>query len=317
MDDRLRVGELIGGYRITGHVTNGTYRAVDTRGRRVILELAQRDRWRDAAIHMLRAERVAAAIQHPGIARILERGALPDGRPWLAMEIPSGLGLYELIARRSLPGVEVTRLIRDVADVLAHAHSHGIVHRALTLRSIVLATGPRDYAISITDWGVLAETGVYAAPETRTGIVDGRADVYSLGMIAYLSVTQQFPSDHGIDDVPGVSAGLATLIARMLARVVDERPTAAEVRALANELLDTGAEHAIDNVIADATREAAEAATATPELISFAEDTEPNADDIVHVAGPRFGKPKWTPNPDFQITSERAPLATGEIEKKN
>jgi len=315
--DRLRVGEHIGGYRITGHVIDGTYRAVDARGRRVVIELAPRDGWRDAAIHMLRAERVAAAIQHPGIARILERGALADGRPWLATEVPSGIGLDDLIARRRLPGVEVMTLVRDVADVLAHAHAHGIVHRALTLRSIVLATGPRDYAISISDWGLLAETGVYAAPETRTGIVDGRADVYSLGVIAYRAVTQELPSDLGIDDVPGVSAGLATLIARMLARVVDERPTAAEVRALANELLDTGAEHAIDNVIADATREAAEAANAAPELISFAEDTEPNADDIIHAAGPRFGKPKWTPNPDFQITSERAPLATGEIDKKN
>jgi serine/threonine protein kinase len=317
MDDRLRVGEHIGGYRITGHVFDGTYRAVDARGGRVLLEIAPRDSWRDAAIHMLRAERVAAAIQHPGIARIRERGALPDGRPWLATEFPSGLGLYDLIARRPLPGVEVTTLIRDVADVLAHVHSHGVVHRALTPRSIVLATGPRDHAISITDWGLLAETGIYAAPETRTGIVDGRADVYSLGVIAYRAVTQQFPPEHGIDDVPGVSAGLATLVARMLAQVVDERPTAAEVRALANELLDSGAEHAIDNVIADATREAAEAAQATPELISFAEDTEPNADDIVHAGGPRFGKPKWTPNPDFQITSERGPIATGEIDKKN
>ena len=304
----LMVGNQVGPYRIISHLVGNTYRAVHaTTLRRALIELAPPDRWREVSVQMVRAQRLVESLHHPGIARIVDRGMLADRRPWIATEVPSGIGLYDLIARRELPPLELTTLVRHIADVLAYAHELGVVHRALTLRSIVLATGPRPFPVVIADWGMRSgDIGVYAAPEQSMGGGDGRADVYSLGVIAFRAATRQFPGDDGVFDVPGVPTGLATLIARMLAVDPNERPTAAEVRALAGELIMN--EHAV---------EAAEAATPVPELIPFSEESPPTADDIVYPGGPRFGKPKWTPNPDRAITSERAPTANGEIAKKS
>jgi serine/threonine protein kinase len=220
--------------------------------------------------------------------------------------VPSGIGLADLLARREMPPNELAMLIRDLAEVLAFAHAYGVVHRGLSLRSIVLATGPRSFPLVITDWGMrTAGLGVFAAPELTTyAEFDGRADVYSLGVIAFRAATCMFPGEGGVFDVPGVPTGLATLIARMLAIDPNERPTAAEVRALADELIaiDAGDEPT--------------AVTPVPELIRFGDETPPTADDVVYPGGPRFGKPKWTPAPELTIrTSERAPTASGEIKK--
>ena len=299
------VGDQVGSYRVISHLVGNTYRAVNvTTARRALLELAPPDNWREISLQMLRAQQLVESLHHPGIARIVDRGMLPDRRPWIATEVPSGIGLYDLIARRELPPTELTAMIRDIADVLAYAHALGVVHRALTLRSIVIATGTRAFPVVIADWGLRSgDIGVYAAPElSMSAVCDGRADVYSLGVIAFRAATRMFPGDDGIFDLPGVPAGLATLIARMLAVDPNERPTAAEVRALAAALVHN----------ADAMTRAA---TPVPELISFAEDSPPTADDIVFPGGPRFGKPKWTPNPDAPITSERAPTATGVVDK--
>jgi serine/threonine protein kinase len=304
----LVVGDQVGSYRVVSHLAGNTYRAVHVSGiGRVLLDISPPDNWREISLLMLRAQRMVESLQHPGIARIVERGILADRRPWIATEVPSGIGLYDLIARRELPALELAALIRDIADVLAYAHSLGVVHRALTLRSIVLATGPRHYPLSIADWGMRSgDIGVYAAPELSThDTIDGRADVYSLGVIAFRAATRKFPGTGGELEVAGVPAGLATLITRMLAIDPHQRITAAEVRALANELIAN--EDAL---------EAAAAATPVPELIRFAEDSPSTPDDIVYPGGPRFGKPKWTPSPDSPITSERAPTASGVITKK-
>jgi serine/threonine protein kinase len=312
MANRGIVGAQIGSYRIISHLVGNTYRAVHTvTARRALVEVAapiersDDGQWRDVRLQMLRAQRLVESMQHPGIARIVERGILPDHRPWIATDVPNGIGLSDVIARREMPPTELLAVIRDIADVLAYAHSLGVVHRALTLRSIVLVTGTRNFPIAIADWGMRAgDIGVYAAPElSMTAEPDGRADVYSLGVIAFRAATRKFPGDEGVFAVPGVPSGLATLIARMLAIDPNERPTAAETRALAGELLTN--ERAV---------EAAAAATPIPELIRFADETPPTADDVVFPGGPRFGKPKWTPNPDAAI-GERAQTAPGEIGK--
>lgn len=284
----LSVGDQVGPYRVVSHLAGTTYRAVHVSGAgRVLLELAPPDDWREMSLLMLRAQRLVESLQHPGIAHIVDRGILADRRPWIATEVPSGIGLYDLIARRELPARELAGLIRDIADVLAYAHALGVVHRALTLRSIVLATGPRSYPLSIADWGMRSgDIGVYAAPELSAQVaIDGRVDVYSLGVIAFRAATRTFPSE-AVRDVPGVPKGLGTLIAEMLAIDPNDRMTAAEVRALAHEL-----------VVGD-------------------DATAPMTDDIVHPSGPRFGKPKWTPSPDTPITSEHAPVVSGQITKK-
>jgi serine/threonine protein kinase len=293
---RLAAGERIGSYRIVGHLVGDTYRAIHVAvPRRALIDVGSVDNWRQVGMQMLRAQLLVEQLQHPGIARIVERGMLADRRPWIATEVPSGLGLYDLVARRAMPTTEMVALIRDVADVLAYAHSLDVIHRALTFRSIVLATGARAFPIAVVDWGrPLENLGVFSAPELTTAApYDGGVDVYSLGVIAFRVATGGFPGESGVYDVPDAPPGLATLIARMLAVDPNERPTAAEVRVVANELLGE-------------LREAEE----------FEEDTDPDGQDVVHASGPRFSRPRWTPAPDLVITSERAPTVSGEIRKK-
>ncbi len=308
----LAIGALVGPYRIVGALGGTAYRAVHAdKPRRVVIHVASADGWRDSALHVLRTARILEAIGHPGIARIVDRGVLPDRRPWWASDVPSGVGLYELIARREMPAAEVAALIHDLADVLAHAHERGVIHRALTLRSIVLATGARAFPLAITDWGVRGtDLGVYAAPEGDAG--DGRSDVFALGVIGYRAATRRFPEPDAsrADVVPG----LATLLARMLARDPLVRPTAIEVRALARELLSERSGDVVANAVAEA---AAQAETSSPELFAFAdESSQPNEDYAARVAFPRFAKPKWTPAPP--ISSEGAAHAeiAGEIVDK-
>jgi serine/threonine-protein kinase len=307
----LAIGALIGSYRIVGAFGDSAYRAVhEDKPQRVVIHVAPSDGWRDTALHVLRTARILEAIAHPGIARIVDRGVLPDRRPWWASDVPSGVGLFDLIARREMPAVEVAAMIHDLADVLVYAHERGVVHRALTLRSVVLATGTRAFPLAITDWGVRdTDLGVFGAPEGEAA--DGRGDVYALGVIGYRAATRRFPQpDASCSDVV---PGLATLLARMLVSDPAARPTAIEVRALARELL---AERSGD-VVAEAVAEAAEQAeSSSPELLAFADEaSQPNEDYDARVAFPRFAKPKWTPAPPIGSESPRAESPSELVDK--
>jgi serine/threonine protein kinase len=243
----VMIGDHIGAYRITGTLPNGAYSAVHRhQARKVQLVVA-------TARDLVEYARTIQALPHPGIATIVDRGALADGRPWLAIDVPSGLALFELIARRPMPSVEVAALIYNVAGVLAFAHDHGVAHGNLTLHSIVLVTGRRDLPVCITDLG-------------RSGNGDPKDDIHALGTIAYRAVSQLFPTAV-TDSVPAAEPALAELIVRMLATDPAERPTAAEVRAAAAELIDV--------------------------------------DDRVHVTA-RFAAPKWTPAPPINSDANPA-----------
>lgn len=287
---QLAIGDRVGSYRITGHFVDSTYRAVHAEtGRRALIDIGGVEDWREGGVRVLRVQRLLESMRHPGIARIVERGMLPDRRPWSATEVPNGIGLYELIGRRVMPALETAALIRDIADVLAYSHALGVVHRALTVRSILLATGPRTYPLAITDWGLVTDLGVFGAPELSTAQpYDGRVDVYALGVIAFRAATRRFPGEGGLFEVAEAPLALATLITRMLAIDPNERPTSAHVRLVAADLL--------------------------AEIGDTARFVRP-ADDIVK-AGPRIARPRWTPAPALPITSERAPTASGEIDKK-
>jgi eukaryotic-like serine/threonine-protein kinase len=296
----LRVGDQLGSYRITGHFIGTTYRAVHVEtARRALIDIGSVDNWRAGGVAVMRAQRVLDSMRHPGIVRITEYGMLGDRRTWLATEVPSGIALYELIGRRVMPPLETAALIRDVADVLAYAHALGVVHRALTLRSITMATGRRTFPLAIADWGLhVAELGAFGAPELSTTLpYDGRVDVYALGVIAFRAATGRFPGEGGVFEVGDAPPGLAALITRMLAIDPNERPASVQVKHVAQELVSE---------IMD-TRPFARATGHSAAQI----------DDVVHAATPRFAKPRWTPAPATPITSERAPTASGVIIKKS
>jgi hypothetical protein len=215
MGDDVLIGDHLGGYRVTGGGGERGYSAVHRHtGRRVQLFVARTG----AARELFERTRMFEALPHPGIARVVDRGVLADHRAWLAIDVPNGLPLFELVARRPLPSAEVSQLVHDVADVLAFAHERGIAHGSLTLRSVVVTTGARAFPIAIVDFGIV--------------VGDAAGDIAALGTIAYRAVTQLFPTAT-VEAVPGATPELAELIIAMLSREPSERPTAAAVRAAA------------------------------------------------------------------------------------
>jgi len=240
----LSPGEQVGAYRIARTYPGGGYRALhvatlDT----VHLDVRAPDagdEWREQAVRGLRAATLVAALAHPGVARILDRGVLADRRTWLASELPEGVPLSDVLARRDLTARETQALVHDVAAILAHAHERGLVHGAVHHHAIVMRTGERPYPIALGAWGDVFSSApdnlppspplftVYTAPELARGFAaDGRADVFAIGVLAHRALTGRFPTRPEL--VAAVPDDLAALIVRMLAVDPAHRPSAAEV----------------------------------------------------------------------------------------
>jgi len=205
-----------------------------------------------------------ARLQHPHIVPILKAGEV-DGLPYFVMPYVDGESVDVRLRRVSTLGVrETLGIMKDVARALAFAHEGGVVHRDIKPGNVLLAAG----SATVTDFGVakalssarrsgekgngLTNTGMslgtilYMAPEQAAGDpnIDGRADIYSLGITAYemLSGTAPFaalgpremltarltlpppPLSTIRKDVP---AGLERLIARCLAIDPADRPQTA------------------------------------------------------------------------------------------
>jgi serine/threonine-protein kinase len=175
------------------------------------------------------------ALNHPGIPRVYECGVLSDRRPWAAFQRVEGESLASAIANGPLPLVDVVLVLRDVADVLYHAHSRGVVHRRLTAESIV-RTRDRQYSVCLTQWdhALTLDTEVKIALNTRD-------DVYALGAIIFRALTGIVPEGHvtTANHCPSVPSELASLLDCMLDPDPVTRPTAAEVRERARWLADT------------------------------------------------------------------------------
>jgi len=237
----LSPGDQVGAYRIAGTYPGGGYRALHVATLDAAhLDVRSAEDWREQAIHNLRASTLVAALAHPGVARILDRGVLADRRTWLASELPEGVPLSDVLARRSLTARETEGLVHDVANVLAHAHERGLVHGAVHHHAIIMRTGERPYPIALGAWGDVFSCApdnlpptpplftVYTAPELARGrAADGRADVFAIGVLAHRALTDRFPTrPELLADVPD---DLAALIVRMLAVDPSHRPTALEV----------------------------------------------------------------------------------------
>lgn len=161
----------------------------------------------DARSRFLREADMAGRLQHPDIVQILDAGET-DGLAWIAMELIDGsdLGQHTQPARL-LPLPVVLRAIARVADALAYAHTRGVTHRDIKPENIMLDM-PRE-GVKVMDFGVarLADasrtrTGVvlgtptYMSPEQLSGQhVDGRTDLYSLGVTLFQLLTGRLPCE--------------------------------------------------------------------------------------------------------------------------
>ena len=156
-----------------------------------------------------REARVIAKLEHPGIVPIFSFGIASEERlPRMAMRLVAGGTLDTLIEAGRLDAGDTVTLIRQVADALDYAHAHGVVHRDVKPQNVLLDERGRvylaDFGIArdtegqsqLTKTGMINGTPEYMSPEQATGIrVDGRADVYSLGVVAYKCLVGRTPFD--------------------------------------------------------------------------------------------------------------------------
>jgi serine/threonine protein kinase len=147
-----------------------------------------------AAARLLAEGEVGKSLDHRGFARVLDLGTWA-GVPYLVLEALEGVDAEELgrVWGAWLPRTELLAFGEELALALAHLHARGWVHRDVSPRNVILAdTG----SVKLLDLGLVAPFGTasdavvgtvaYAAPEQVSGgCVDGRADVFSLGVILH------------------------------------------------------------------------------------------------------------------------------------
>ena len=275
-------------------------------------------------VQTLREACILEAISHPGVPIVYESGLLPDRRPWFAFELIHGPTLDDLLVPRALPIREVARVMRDLADILEHAHRRGVIHRGLRPDRIVMTT-QRRFPLCIPDWSEAiahdASASVpppdgsraYVAPELvhqdagGAERVDDRADMFALGAIAYRALTGTLPFNPVATNVPYLAARtrrpdtpreLATIIDSLLSVDRFDRPSAAEVRTELDWLLVNLPElqqHA-------APREPKPEPESESEDDVEAEGTPtiaPRASADVSRGAPRVRRPRWTPTVQY------------------
>ncbi|MEO7735855.1 MAG: protein kinase [Kofleriaceae bacterium] len=189
---------------------------------------------REAAVQLLREACILEALSHAGIPRVHECGVLGDRRPWAAIERMPGVTLERYAGGGPLALSDLVVALRDVADILRHAHDRGVVHRRLTAAAIV-RTQRRRSTYAIAAWGDACTL------DTAGGIaVDPRDDVSALGEIAFRALTGASPDGaaSAASLCPGAPPELIALLDQMLAEPV-ARPVATEVYDRALWLCDT------------------------------------------------------------------------------
>ncbi len=208
-DSGLAAGANVGDFTILSPLSAGgfgaVYRARDEHGREVALKVLHAHLASSPAIvaRFERESRAAASLAHPGIVKVLADGRLPDGRPWFAMELLHGRELEEeLRAAGPCSPLECLRILRAVAEALAAAHAHGIIHRDIKASNVFLAADRvvlLDFGVAklvdlesdqLTITGTTVGTPASMAPEqARGGPVDARTDVYGLGAMLFHMLT--------------------------------------------------------------------------------------------------------------------------------
>lgn len=253
----------VGPYTILGRLGEGgmarVYRARDPHGDLYALKIPHPDLLASEEYRQRfkrEAEIAMGLKRHPGICAVYDVRLPEDGGlPFLALEYVEGRTLRDMLNKAGrLPVPLAVRLAAQVARALDHAHRFGITHRDVKPENIMvtldgrvklmdlgIAKGTRERRITLT--GALVGTPGYMAPEQVEGNpVDGRADLYSLGMTLYEMVTGVLPFGAAGDPVqslvrrlteepeppsrhnPDLGPELEALILGLLARQPEDRP---------------------------------------------------------------------------------------------
>ena len=218
----------------------------------------------EARERFLREARMAAGLSHPHIVPI-HRVSESGGFVFFVMSYVEGESLGERLRTRGpLPPAEAARVMREVAWALAYAHGRGIVHRDVKPDNILLeaSTGRAlvtDFGIAhggrathpATDTGMIMGTAHFMSPEQAADApIDGRSDIYSLGVVGYVAVSGRLPFESSnlpalllrqatespasvMRAAPGLPPALGAVIDRCLARDPAERFSDGEALAAA------------------------------------------------------------------------------------
>jgi serine/threonine protein kinase len=176
-----------------------------------------------------------ARMEHPAVAKVLDAGATPDGRPWFAMEFVRGDPLVRFADEATLGMRERFELMITVCEAVQHAHAKGVVHRDLKPANILCTRTESGPFPKVIDFGIAKATGErlsdsgmatlggammgtpdYMSPEQADGSdIDTRTDVYALGATLYELASGLLP----FDPVELRAGGLHALRATLLERV--------------------------------------------------------------------------------------------------
>ncbi|MFZ5438510.1 MAG: serine/threonine-protein kinase [Myxococcota bacterium] len=270
------IGQTIGAYLVKSQLGEGGMAQVflaehQAIGRKMAVKVLKAEVAADGewARRFAAEAQVVAALKHRNIVEVFDFGRLPDGRQFLMMEFIEGESLVDYIGKNApmIPAVALG-FADQILNALGEAHKKGIVHRDLKPGNVILVREHNNEPLlKVLDFGLarvspmalqleatagaktslLAGTPAYVAPEQAMGeVVDGRADLYSLGVMLFEMLTGHLPFDstdtrelvqmHVSTQAPSLESlrselpsGLSELVASFLEKDRNARPANADV----------------------------------------------------------------------------------------
>ena len=235
-----------------GHVYKARHTGLD---KEVAVKVLPRELANNAVLRerFMNEARMAGQLEHPNITPVYAVDE-HEGQPYIVMQLVDGVPVSRLVSRQGVDPLLAVRIAAQVARGLAYAHKRKLVHRDIKPDNLLILNNGR---VKISDFGVAAATGSdassghsgsppYMSPEQCRGEpVDGRSDIYSLGVTLYLLLTGRRPFlgetsqalilMHQQDDYPplgelrpGLPRELERIVNRMLAKNPDHRYENAE-----------------------------------------------------------------------------------------
>lgn len=272
---RYKIGELLGAGGV-GLVTSALDRTI---GRTVAVKTLKQGKESEPHVsrRFIDEAHVTAQLEHPNIVPVYDMGWLPDGQPYYTMRIVKRQSLRDVLARPDLkaqwPLIRLLGAFIQISRALSYAHARGILHQDIKPENVLLGDFGEVY---LADWGLAkpmseatleipsrrdsapprangtssqtSGTPGYIAPEVlrHESDVDGRADIFALGVVLYELLTGTHPFDVGAgagamilatidrnpkrprDVVPSCPLLLEDLCLKMLSKSRDERPKSAD-----------------------------------------------------------------------------------------